>query len=119
MAMVSKALHFDAGTAGGGVGEGSEEQGSEEEEAEAEAEAEAEEEEDAEAEAEAETEEETETALSGSVVASVLALAGNDECVDCAAMGPEWASVSFGVLLCVDCAGAHRWWWWWWWWWWW
>lgn len=29
-------------------------------------------------------------------------------CADCGACGVTWASVSHGVYLCVDCAGAHR-----------
>ncbi|CAE7584828.1 Mcm9 [Symbiodinium sp. CCMP2456] len=29
-------------------------------------------------------------------------------CADCSALGSEWASVSYGIYLCVDCAGQHR-----------
>ena len=29
-------------------------------------------------------------------------------CVDCLTPKPQWASVSFGTLLCLDCAGRHR-----------
>jgi ADP-ribosylation factor GTPase-activating protein 1 len=29
-------------------------------------------------------------------------------CVDCKAICPQWAGVSFGVLLCLACAGKHR-----------
>eukprot|EP00439_Symbiodinium_sp_Y106_P052108 s4488_g6.t5 len=29
-------------------------------------------------------------------------------CADCSALGCEWASVSYGIYLCVDCAGQHR-----------
>lgn len=29
-------------------------------------------------------------------------------CADCSALGSEWASVSYGIYLCVDCAGRHR-----------
>mmetsp|Transcript_8426 Transcript_8426/g.23339 ORF Transcript_8426/g.23339 Transcript_8426/m.23339 type:complete len:290 (+) Transcript_8426:2203-3072(+) len=35
-------------------------------------------------------------------------LPGNDRCVDCGACGPQWASVSLGVLLCLNCSGYHR-----------
>lgn len=34
--------------------------------------------------------------------------AANEKCFDCQAPAPEWASVSFGVLLCIECAGHHR-----------
>jgi len=33
---------------------------------------------------------------------------GNDVCVDCPKKHPTWASVSNGVLLCLECAGVHR-----------
>ena len=29
-------------------------------------------------------------------------------CVDCQANNPQWASVSFGALLCLECSGKHR-----------
>jgi hypothetical protein len=29
-------------------------------------------------------------------------------CVDCGAESPDWASISFGTLFCMDCAGKHR-----------
>mmetsp|Transcript_33027 Transcript_33027/g.60556 ORF Transcript_33027/g.60556 Transcript_33027/m.60556 type:complete len:178 (+) Transcript_33027:73-606(+) len=29
-------------------------------------------------------------------------------CIDCGADRPEWASVSNGVLICLQCAGQHR-----------
>ena len=36
------------------------------------------------------------------------ALPGNKKCVDCPAVNPEWASVTLGILVCLDCAGHHR-----------
>ena len=33
---------------------------------------------------------------------------GNCKCVDCGRKNPEWASVTYGVLLCTQCAGKHR-----------
>lgn len=29
-------------------------------------------------------------------------------CVDCGAPRPQWASISFGILICLQCAGTHR-----------
>jgi hypothetical protein len=33
---------------------------------------------------------------------------GNQECADCGAPEPAWASVNQGVVICITCAGAHR-----------
>jgi hypothetical protein len=33
---------------------------------------------------------------------------GNRRCVDCKASNPQWAAISFGALLCIDCSGRHR-----------
>ena len=33
---------------------------------------------------------------------------GNRKCVDCGDPGPQWATVTYGALLCVACAGWHR-----------
>ena len=33
---------------------------------------------------------------------------GNSCCVDCGRRNPDWASVSYGVLLCTNCSGKHR-----------
>lgn len=33
---------------------------------------------------------------------------GNSNCVDCGSARPTWASVTYGVLLCVQCSGRHR-----------
>lgn len=38
----------------------------------------------------------------------IYSLPGNALCVDCGSPGPEWASVTYGVLLCVQCCGRHR-----------
>lgn len=35
-------------------------------------------------------------------------LPGNDRCVDCNTPGPQWASVSYGVFMCLECSGRHR-----------
>ena len=33
---------------------------------------------------------------------------GNNQCTDCGAATPDWASINTGALLCVQCAGVHR-----------
>lgn len=38
----------------------------------------------------------------------ILAKPGNKECADCFAKNPRWASISLGVLVCIQCCGHHR-----------
>mmetsp|Transcript_32202 Transcript_32202/g.53795 ORF Transcript_32202/g.53795 Transcript_32202/m.53795 type:complete len:301 (-) Transcript_32202:10-912(-) len=35
-------------------------------------------------------------------------LPGNHICCDCDAKNPQWASVSLGVFMCLECSGRHR-----------
>jgi len=46
--------------------------------------------------------------MSAADQAIVRALPGNDECADCGQKNPQWASVSFGILICLECSGTHR-----------
>lgn len=33
---------------------------------------------------------------------------GNHRCIDCGCSDPQWAAVSYGALLCLQCSGHHR-----------
>jgi hypothetical protein len=33
---------------------------------------------------------------------------GNSKCCDCGRNNPEWASLSLGIVLCLECSGPHR-----------
>jgi len=38
----------------------------------------------------------------------VTSLSGNNRCVDCSDPNPQWASISYGVMLCLYCSASHR-----------
>lgn len=38
----------------------------------------------------------------------VKSLPGNDKCAECGMKHPQWASVSFGTVFCLECSGVHR-----------
>jgi len=38
----------------------------------------------------------------------IRSLPGNHRCADCGKGNPQWASVGFGCLLCIQCSGRHR-----------
>jgi hypothetical protein len=40
--------------------------------------------------------------------AIVKSIPGNDKCCECGMKNPQWASVSFGTVFCLDCSGVHR-----------
>lgn len=38
----------------------------------------------------------------------LYSIPGNRCCMDCGARNPQWAALSYGSLLCIDCSGHHR-----------
>ena len=41
-------------------------------------------------------------------LAMLKKIPGNQRCMDCGEHEPQWASVSYGALLCLRCSGHHR-----------
>lgn len=50
----------------------------------------------------------TQYEMKASAQKKVKALPGNTRCCDCGAPNPDWASLSFGNMVCLQCSGVHR-----------
>lgn len=46
--------------------------------------------------------------MNASDQAVLKAMPGNAKCADCGMKNPQWASVPFGIVFCLDCSGVHR-----------
>lgn len=42
------------------------------------------------------------------LLVQLQALPGGDQCADCNAASPSWASSNTGALICINCVGVHR-----------
>jgi len=45
---------------------------------------------------------------SDSVSSILREIPGNDLCAECSSPEPDWASLNLGILMCIECSGAHR-----------
>ncbi len=49
-----------------------------------------------------------ELCLTDAAKRAIKTIPGNSHCADCRAEAPDWASISFGILVCIQCSGIHR-----------
>ena len=46
--------------------------------------------------------------MDNDTLSQILMLPGNQVCVDCTSTDVEWASLSHGTVMCLQCSGQHR-----------
>jgi len=42
------------------------------------------------------------------ILEKLLKRADNKTCAECPSRIPRWASITFGVFMCIRCSGVHR-----------
>ena len=41
-------------------------------------------------------------------MAQIVRVNGNDRCLHCSGVNPQWVTLTYGVFVCLDCSGRHR-----------
>ena len=44
----------------------------------------------------------------GACMSMLRSKPGNSQCIDCGQPNPQWAAMSYGALICLQCSGNHR-----------
>lgn len=47
-------------------------------------------------------------AIAKKFFADQFLLVDNKSCIDCNRKNAQWASVSYGTFICIECSGIHR-----------